>query len=154
MESKEKGLNRNLVYIILAIIAIVLVFYYTGGNFINEKIPNINNDVCNDPEGEINDLFSQGQVMAGSDEIGRVGFTDTCLSTAYDGRLDQLGLQIYLSKLGEAGVLNEDNKDNMNILLEAYCPEVLPDNINEITPFSLITAYECPNGCVEGRCIK
>tara|TARA_Y100000310_G_scaffold88080_1_gene85001 strand:- start:2892 stop:3512 length:621 start_codon:yes stop_codon:yes gene_type:complete len=155
-ESEEKkGSVKKVHYIIAGIVLVIVVFAYAGSSPTgNVVIENHLEGICDDPEGEVNDFYEMNMVWAGSDETGRVGFTDVCASSLYDGRLDEIGLLFYLNNIAKYVYFDVDMSKDPNMLLEGYCPESLTQNYEEVDPFMLIATYKCPNGCEDGVCIS
>ena len=53
------------------------------------------------------------------------------------------------------GIISQDQVGNDNILIEGSCPWDINDLNNPLyNPFDYQVAYECPNGCEDGVCIK
>jgi hypothetical protein len=154
-EEKESPVKK-IHYLIVGIVLVALVFVYANGGSVSGDVVLENHleGICDDPEGDENDFYAKGEVKAGSDDTGRVGFTDTCLKTFYDGRLDDIGLAFYFRSLAEYGAIDEEMTKDMDILFEGYCPESLTQTFEEVDPFMLIATYKCPNGCEDGACIS
>jgi len=146
----KKRVDKKYYYVILILVIIVAVFYF---NYSNKGLKNNLDGICDDPEGKINDFYSQNMVKSGSDETGRVGFTDICLKDL-EKNLDSINLQIYLNKVYNFGGIKSSDKLDENVLLEGYCPKNIPNEFSKVDPMMMISYYRCPNGCSEGACIS
>ena len=153
---EKKSPVKKIHYLIAGIVLVALVFVYAGGGSVSGDVVLENHleGICDDPEGDANDFYTKGEVKAGDDETGRVGFTDTCLKTFYDGRLDDIGLAFYFRSLAKYGAIDEEMTKDMDVLFEGYCPASLTQTFEEVDPFMLIATYKCPNGCEDGACIS
>jgi len=146
----KKGIDKKYYYAVLILLLIGVVLYF---NYSDKNLKNNLNGICNDPEGKVNDFYSRSMVQSGSDETGRVGFTDICLKDL-EKNLDSINLQIYLNKIYNFGGIKSSDKLDENVLLEGYCPESIPNEFSEVNPMMMISYYRCPNGCSEGACIS
>jgi len=147
----EKKIDKKIYFVIAITLIIFLIIYI---NYPTEKILKNNLDgICNDPEGKINDFYSKNTVNSGSDETGRIGFTDTCLKEL-SNNIDEVNLQVYLNRVYNFGGIDKDEVTSERGLLEGYCPDNIPKEFSEVNPFMMIKYYNCPNGCFEGACVK
>jgi len=154
-ENKKQDSRKKYHYIIAGLAIVVLIYVYIQGNsFTANIVGNHLEGICDDVEGLENEIYSKNQVLVGSDETGRIGFTDICLKEMYDGRLDEVGLLFYLNNIAKYVQFDSNMAKDMDVLLEGFCPESLNQNLDEINPFMLITPYKCPKGCDNGACIQ
>jgi len=49
-----------------------------------------------------------------------------------------------LDSMVSAGVITSGQLDDLNVVIEAYCPAEIPEDYDQ---FDFQSSYSCPNGC-------
>jgi len=107
---------------------------------------------CTDSDGKVDDYLTKGSVVVEEEGIGSLTVEDYCLSDLLVLANEYEFYQNMVDAMILEGVFGPGQLNDENILIEAYCPTGIENNISEW--FMYYHTYSCPNGCEEGACIS
>jgi hypothetical protein len=115
---------------------LIILIIFISGCTSNENVR------CSDTDYGL-EYFVDGDVMVTN--TGIVMISDICLEDLVELVAQYPEYQSMLDSIINSGIIDSNQVNDTNILIEAYCPSVIPDD-HDISTFQ--KSYSCTNGCI------